>query len=1161
MKYENRLLASDIEAIGFYDKVKTKEDIHCLCSIDVETNEVLLFHDNPEFDLQEVFDPYDEKYYTIPKRLGTLEEGIDYWKKATAKGSKLIIHNAHTYDRPVIDKIWPDNGIDFDAYQDTFVESKLQWFERPTPRGCKSPHGLKAYGVLSGVNKPEVTDWDTMDAFKLHRVIEDCKIQAYTYKYLKKERDYLQNKFGINFSVAYKIESMYAAECFEQEVRGAKLNVEGAKKCIADLDDKIDTLTFEIEPYLPLQIKGKSSAKLSKTEIAELFGYCSKNIKDDYVKKKKDGQVVDALVKPYFKPITKWTNVTKGNKYSGFNLSYGDTPSFAKKKELTDWIKENHPETKTKEWDIVKEETKTEVLNTNTCEWFSLDKEDTDKIAGPFTKIEVHETKLTQTDVVKKYLIQLGWKTAEEWNLKKDVYGNFIKVEKKTEVRWPENASPNNQMVHTIEKGGFMVSSPKLSEDDYDQLPEGTGKKIAEYNTYVHRRRFLQNPKDPENKGLISYVREDGRIPCGVNNFGTRSGRASHRVWVNAPSESALYGEEIRKLIIPEEGYSLVGVDMKSAQLSIAAYYANNEEYYNTVATGQEEDEDHNYVGQSAHCVNARMFGMVSDEEWKKAVETQEKGIIKSINLRRKKSKGGSFCLPKDITEVYTKKGWVQFEDIYEGLEILTYNKDKGINEFKPILDIVEFSNRPIISMSNKSWRFESTPEHRWLGKRRTGKGKTRRELEEFIETKDIKSEFKIYNAAKREDIENSLLTPKESAVLGWLLSDGCISWKPYSEKTSSSFGMKRGVKAVIHQGDFKYASIIEDLLKKEDALTGYTEKTSPSGVIKVFNLKADYLRKLFVKANLPFDCKHNINYSSLCNNLSNESLESFIEAFWLADGYTHSGGHKVISQNRGNILNFVVQALMLLGINVSINEKKTNYPTDKVCVDVLFKKKSFTGSTKLKKEFVGDRDVFCVTTENSTFIAKQGDIITITGNCVIFGGSGKKVAGTLGISEKEGNKAKKQFLEQMGLADTIEVLGDFESQYPYKKGFYLPLAFGYWLWNDSPHKSVNTIVQGFEALAQKLAAIRVSKVLKENGLENKAYKIMDYHDELLYEVLYGYEDTVGKIIGDAYTWAAEQIFKDDLKRPNLFPNYNPPKFSIDLNGGYKVGDNYLAVH
>ena len=71
----------------------------------------------------------------------------------------------------------------------------------------------------------------------------------------------------------------------------------------------------------------------------------------------------------------------------------------------------------------------------------------------------------------------------------------------------------------------------------------------------------------------------------------------------------------------------------------------------------------------------------------------------------------------------------------------------------------------------------------------------------------------------------------------------------------------------------------------------------------------------------------------------------------------------------------------------------------------------------------------------------------------------------------------------------------------------------------------------------------------------------MDYHDELLYEVLHGHEDIVGKIIGDAYTWAAEQIFKDDLKRPNLFPNHSRPKFSIDLNGGYKVGDNYLAVH
>ena len=96
----------------------------------------------------------------------------------------------------------------------------MQWFERPCPKGAKSAHGLKAWGIKCGVNKPEVTDWSTMDAFKLHRVIEDCKIQAKTYLMLEKERKTLLEQYGIDFTPALKIEALYAAECAKQEIRG-----------------------------------------------------------------------------------------------------------------------------------------------------------------------------------------------------------------------------------------------------------------------------------------------------------------------------------------------------------------------------------------------------------------------------------------------------------------------------------------------------------------------------------------------------------------------------------------------------------------------------------------------------------------------------------------------------------------------------------------------------------------------------------------------------------------------------------------------------------------------------------------------------------------------------------------------------------------------------
>lgn len=131
----------------------------------------------------------------------------------------------------------------------------------------------------------------------------------------------------------------------------------------------------------------------------------------------------------------------------------------------------------------------------------------------------------------------------------------------------------------------------------------------------------------------------------------------SHSNWVNAPGAGALYGEQIRSCIIAPEDRVLVGADMKSAQLSIAAYYANNYDYYLAVADGKEikTDEFGNelihpvsgkpwYLGESGHCVNARAFTLVSDEEWKRAVETQDQELIHHIALLRKKSKGGSFA-------------------------------------------------------------------------------------------------------------------------------------------------------------------------------------------------------------------------------------------------------------------------------------------------------------------------------------------------------------------------------------------------------------------------------------------------------------------------------------------------------------------------------------
>lgn len=653
--YANLPNYSDIESIGFWDDVHTTEDIHVLANIvdDPDTGEevTLIFHDRPDLCNQEVLDPSDGKTYTIPKRSGNLLEGFRYWMRVgMSENGYLSVHNCATYDKPIVEKVVPKCLIPDHKWVDTFIQSKIQFFDRSCPKGAKSPHGLQAYGILHGIKKPEITDFTKMDALMLHRVIEDCKIQKMTHKYLQKERDLLKAKIGIEFDDAYKMEWEYAKICHEQEVYGAKIDVDHVHKCIEYLDDTIGELVNSIEPQLPPTVKGQGT-KITRKEMAVALGYpehVTSKMKEPVELKKRNGEVVEFKIKPYFKPTTKWTITKKTNQYSGMHISYGFSPSFVKKAELTKWIKDNHPSTKPSEWDIEKTEIQAELLNANTCKYFDLTPEDVNYIGGAFTRVKFEKTTMSQHDQVKGFLIKQGISWAEDWNLAKDSEGQILKAEKETVVSYPPKAAYENQMHITIKKGEALVTSPKFGDKEYAQLETEVGKDVAKYNTLVHRRRYLSNPKSPDEKGLLSALRPDNRVPAGVNNFNTSTGRGSHRVIVNLPADGAVFGKEMRQCVIADEGKELVGIDQKSSQLSICAFVTNNTEYYDAVATGlemkNEDDGSETYVGTSAHCVNSRYFNLVTLEEWERAVETQDEELIHSITLRRKKSKGLSFA-------------------------------------------------------------------------------------------------------------------------------------------------------------------------------------------------------------------------------------------------------------------------------------------------------------------------------------------------------------------------------------------------------------------------------------------------------------------------------------------------------------------------------------
>ena len=214
------------------------------------------------------------------------------------------------------------------------------------------------------------------------------------------------------------------------------------KANLAYLDNEISNLKLEIEPMLPKQVK-PNAVKCTWEDIRDKWeGFFRKVPATQYEKAKRKGEIVDVPIKKAYMPTLKY--MLKSNKY-----------------------------------------------DKHTASWFEISEipeESNFMVDGPYTKVEFLDTYLTQHDIVKKFLLSLGWQPTE-FTYEKDFDGNYIRDS----------------------RGKLVPKSPKLTEDSFESLPEGIGQKIARYNTLIHRRRTLINDED-EDKGWLNLIREDGGL-------------------------------------------------------------------------------------------------------------------------------------------------------------------------------------------------------------------------------------------------------------------------------------------------------------------------------------------------------------------------------------------------------------------------------------------------------------------------------------------------------------------------------------------------------------------------------------------------------------------------------------------------------------------------
>ena len=193
----------------------------------------------------------------------------------------------------------------------------------------------------------------------------------------------------------------------------------------------------------------------------------------------------------------------------------------------------------------------------------------------------------------------------------------------------------------------------------------------------------------------------------------------------------------------------------------------------------------------------------------------------------------------------------------------------------------------------------------------------------------------------------------------------------------------------------------------------------------------------------------------------------------------------------------------------------------------------------------VTKEDVFCLTTESSSFLIKQGRYYSITGNCQ-YGAGAKTVARTAKVSLDVGQQIVEGYRMMNWSIDVIASntsikktsFGDFQLN-PINKMYY-PLK--------TAKDRFSTLIQGSGSYVLDLWLMFIFKRLKlamdAGKLQFKPKLLATFHDECIFECHKDDEDFMQVLMKDAIADVNKAL-----------------KLNVDLDCDVKTGSNYSEIH
>ena len=600
---------------------------------------------------------------------------------------------------------------------------------------------------------------------------------------------------------------------------------------------------------------------------------------------------------------------------------------------------------------------------------------------------------------------------------------------------------------NSTEKGNVKVDDDVL-ELLGEKYPEA--KILARYQLLNKRIAQIADGKEAWLKHCQLYG--DGRIHGSVVTNACISGRCSHKRpnMAQIPSVGHAYGSECRSLFYAPEGWVLVGADASGLELralgAMLAHFDGGD--YARLVSNPDRD---------VHFHNACLFGIHSAD-------------LPIDKTTRDLSKRLIYCVPVDTTQVLTKTGWKTYEQLQVGELVLTYNQEKNIKEWKPILHIVDAYEDEVWEMShNHSYKVQATADHRWYVNKRT------------------------------------------------------------MSKTGKSWSLKNG----------RY-------------MTPMVETTAEINTESNIIVNAPLVEEDYEGISVDWDWpKYGTNWTEKILQMNSTQRRAWLSGFMLADG------HQIIKPNQkirwviSQLKNEHYEAALLaayLEFNGHLYVSQGLQPNGKTKMQITISTRGHVTGQKLKKEYIGKKKVFCISTENESFVMRQGETITITGNCILYGGRAKKTGSIVVPNESEqaqyeiGKKTIDTFYKNL---PAIKQLKDLIDKRITERGYLVGID-GRRLQIRSRHSALNQLLQSTGAIAVKKATTILYNDLINKGLKwGKDFGFVAHiHDEIQALVKPEYADLYKDLAIDSFRKSGEYF---NLKCP--------------MTGEARVGQNWEQTH